>query len=119
MQAKKHLKKSLKKLETIVLKRPTYSNRFTYDELIEAESRLGSTLFGPVPLGHERKFFAHKKNVWIWHEDGRTIRYEVRQNGVFKKVDESGYHKVTGEELEHFRKAASAYLALVKSRIYK
>ena len=48
-----------------------------------------------------------------------TIRYEVRQNGVFKKVDESGYHKVTGEELDHFRAATSAYLALVKSKIYK
>jgi hypothetical protein len=88
-------------------------------DLINAESALGRTLFGNVAPGHQREFFMYKKNVWIWHEDGRTNRYEVRQNGVFKKVDESGYHKVTGEELEHFRKAASAYLALVKSRIYK
>ena len=89
------------------------------NELINAESALGRTLFGDVAPGHQREFFMHKKNVWIWHEDGMTIRYEVRNNGVFKKVDDSGYRKVTGEELAHFRAAASAYLKLVKSRIYE
>ena len=88
-------------------------------DLINAESALGRTLFGNVEPGHRREFFMHKKNVWIWHEDGMTIRYEVRSNGVFKKVNDSGYHKVTGEELAHFRAAASAYLKLVKSRIYE
>lgn len=88
-------------------------------DLINAESALGRTLFGDVAPGHQREFFMHKKNVWIWHEDGRTIRYEVRQNGVYKKVDGSGYHKVTGVELDHFRAAASAYLKLVKSHIYQ
>jgi hypothetical protein len=88
-------------------------------DLINAESALGRTLFGDVIPGHQREFFMHKKNVWIWHEDNMTIRYEVRQNGVFKKYDESGYHKVTGAELEHFRAAANAYLRLVKSRIYR
>ena len=88
-------------------------------EQINAESALGRTLFGDVVPGHQREFFMHKKNVWIWHEDGMTIRYEVRANGVFKKVNDSGYRKVTGEELAHFRAAASAYLKLVKSRIYE
>ena len=88
-------------------------------DLINAESALGRTLFGDVIPGHQREFFMYKKNVWIWHEDGQTIRYEVRQNGVFKKVDETGYHKVTGVELDHFRAAASAYLKLVKTRIYQ
>lgn len=88
-------------------------------DLINAESALGRTLFGDVAPGHQREFFMHKKNVWIWHEDGKTIRYEVRQNGVYKKMDETGYHKVTGVELDHFRAAASAYLKLVKSQIYK
>ena len=87
-------------------------------DLINAESELGRTLFGDVAPGHRREFFMHKKNVWIWHEDGQTIRYEVRQNGVYKKVGDSSYHKVTGEELDHFRAAASAYLKLVKTRIY-
>ena len=53
------------------------------NELINAESALGRTLFGDVAPGHQREFFMHKKNVWIWHEDGMTIRYEVRSNGVF------------------------------------
>ncbi len=87
--------------------------------LINAESALGRTLFGNIVPGHQREFFMHKKNVWIWHEDGCTIRYEVRQNGVFKKVDSGSYHKVTGIELDHFRAATSAYLALVKSHIYQ
>ena len=88
-------------------------------DLINAESALGRTLFGDVVPGHQREFFMHKKNVWIWHEDGMTIRYEVRQNGVYKKVDGGSYRKVTGVELDHFRAAASAYLKLVKSRIYQ
>ncbi|MBR3378132.1 hypothetical protein IKG50_02265 [Candidatus Saccharibacteria bacterium] len=88
-------------------------------DLINAESALGRTLFGDVVPGHQREFFMHKKNVWIWHEDGMTIRYEVRQNGVYKKVDSGSYRKVTGVELDHFRAAASAYLKLVKSRIYQ
>lgn len=87
-------------------------------DLINAESALGRTLFGNVEPGHRREFFMHKKNVWIWHEDGMTIRYEVRAGGVFKKVDDGVYHKITGVELEHFRAAAKAYLALVKSKIY-
>ena len=96
-----------------------YQNKLSYNDLINAESALGRTIFGPIPEGHRREFFRSKKNVWIWHEDGMTIRYEVRSNGVFKKVDDSGYRKVTGEELAHFRAAASAYLKLVKSRIYE
>ena len=53
------------------------------------------------------------------YEDGLTIRYEVRENGVYKQVGrENDYHKVTGEELENFRNATKAYLRLVKSRIY-
>ena len=87
-------------------------------ELINAESALGRTLFGNVEPGHRREFFMHKKNVWIWHEDGMTIRYEVREYGVFKKVGDGGYNKVTGEELEHFTAATKAYLELVKTRIY-
>ena len=88
-------------------------------DLINAESALGRTLFGEVQKGHSREFFCLKKNVWLWYEDGLTIRYEVRENGVYKQVGrENDYHKVTGEELENFRNATKAYLRLVKSRIY-
>lgn len=88
-------------------------------DLINAESALGRTLFGEVKRGHAREFFCLKKNVWLWYEDGLMIRYEVRENGVYKQVGkDERYRKVTGEELENFRNATKAYLKLIKSRIY-
>ncbi|MBR3176210.1 hypothetical protein IKF26_02330 [Candidatus Saccharibacteria bacterium] len=104
-----------------------YSNRLTYEDLINAESELGKTLFGPIPMGHQREFFKHKNNVWIWHEGWTdqagtpqeiTIRYEVRPTGVFKKNAGGDYQKIEGEELDNFRRAAKSYLELVKSKLY-
>ena len=105
----------------------SYSNKLTYDDLINAESELGRTLFGPIPAGHRREFFEAKKNVWIWHEsysDGvgalqeMTIRYEVRPAGVYKKAGAGSYKKIEGAELDNFRKAAKSYLELVKTKLY-
>ena len=87
--------------------------------LINAESALGRTLFGEVPAGRTREFFCLKKNVWLWYEDGLIVRYEVRENGVFKRVGTQSYVKVTGAELENFTRATKAYLQLVKTRIYQ
>lgn len=87
-------------------------------ELLNAESALGRKVFGPVPEGHTREFFHHKKNVWIWYENGVTMRYEVREHGVFKKINDGKYQKITGKELENFRQATKAYLKLVKTHIY-
>ena len=105
----------------------TYTNKLTLDDLINAESELGRTLFGPIPVGHQREFFASKKNVWIWHESwtdqfGKlqemTIRYEVRPTGVYKKSLGGSYKKIEGEELKNFRQAARGYLNLVKTKLY-
>ena len=87
-------------------------------DLINAESALGRTIFGEITPGHTREFFCLKQNVWIWHENGITIRYEVRENGVFKQVGAGSYNKISGEELQHFTDATKAYLQLVKSYIY-
>ena len=87
-------------------------------ELLNVESALGRKIFGPVPEGHTREFFHHKKNVWIWYENGVTMRYEVREHGVFKKIDDGKYQKIAGKELENFRQATKAYLKLVKTHIY-
>ena len=104
-----------------------YSNRLTYEELMNAESELGRTLFGPVPEGCRREFFESKPNVWIWHESfvnqlGRmeemTIRYEVRPTGVYKKPVGGAYERLEGVELENFRRAARGYLNLVKTKLY-
>lgn len=97
-------------------------------ELINAESRLGSTLFGPIPAGHRREFFHDQQNVWIWHEGWvdqdrharqLTVRYEVRPTGIYKKVSSGSYLRLEGHELENFRRATHAYLSLIKRNIYR
>ena len=101
---------------------PTHLKRIQSAEsnLINAESTLGRTVFGPVMPGHQREFFLLKKNVWIWYEDGYTMRYEIRQNGVYTRVNEEDrYPQVTGEELENFKNATKTYLKLIKQSIYK
>lgn len=99
----------------------------TRDDLINAESRLGSTIFGPVPAGHRREFFHDQENIWIWFESWRdetdhprqlTVRYEVRPSGVYKKISAGSYFKLTGDELENFRRATHAYLHIIKKYLY-
>ncbi len=112
-------------------KAPNYrladSSEVAYADLINEESKLGRTLFGPIPEGHQREFFEHKKNVWIWHDgwldekgglQGVTIRYEVKPEGVFKKIANEPYKRIEGEELDNFRRAAKMYLELIKTNIY-
>lgn len=107
--------------------RPTRPRRLSASELINAESRLGSTIFGPIPAGHRREFFHDKANVWIWHESWQdldaserqiTVRYEIRPNGIYKKFAAGKYIKLKGAELTNFRKAAHAYLQVVKTNLY-
>ena len=95
--------------------------------MINAESRLGSLLFGPIPSGHRREFFHDQKNIWIWHEDWvdanlqerqMTVRYEVRPAGVYKKIAAGKYFRLEGDELENFRKATHAYLYVIKKYLY-
>ena len=98
----------------------------TKADLINAESKFGRTLFVKIPEGHQREFFEHKKNVWIYHENWfegeekkeMTIRYEVREDGVYKKPLGGRYIKIEGAELENFRKALHAYLKIVKEKLY-
>lgn len=103
------------------------SVRMTRADLINAESKLGSTIFGPIPAGHRREFFHDQNNVWIWHEDWydgqnnphqMTVRYEVRTTGIYKKVSAGKYLKLEGDELENFRKATHAYLDVIKKNLY-
>ena len=104
-----------------------YSNKLSYDDLVNAESAIGRTIFGPIPEGHQREFFEYRKNVWIWHErfvtpngvmQDMTVRYEVRPDGVFKRPGNGSYHKIEGVELNNFRKAAQMYLDLIKAKLY-
>lgn len=97
-------------------------------DLINAESRLGSRLFGPIPYGHRREFFHDRQNIWIWHEDWHdekqnlhqmTVRYEVHTSGVYKKISTGKYLRLEGAELDNFCKATKAYLYLIKKYLYK
>lgn len=119
---------SAKKSSPAPSKRPETLKLATRADMINAESRLGSMLFGPIPSGHRREFFHDRSNVWIWHEDWTdatqkphqlTIRYEVRPDGVYKKVSAGRYFKLAGDELENFRRATHAYLRLIKTYIYR
>lgn len=108
-------------------KRRLRFRRPTRAELINAESRLGSMIFGPIPEGHRREFFHDRENIWIWHESWvdadhhsrqLTVRYEVRPSGVYKKLSAGKYFKLDGAELENFRRATRTYLSLIKQHIY-
>ncbi len=97
-------------------------------ELINAESRIGSQIFGPIPTGHRREFFHHQRGVWIWHEDWTdeqrkqqelTVRYEVRLSGIYKKIAAGKYLKLEGAELANFRQATHTYLKMIKSYLYQ
>ena len=98
----------------------------TLEDKINAESELGRTIFGAIPAGHQREFFEHKKNVWVWHESWHelgqlreiTLRYEVRPNGVYKTMNNGHYQKLEAAELDNFRAAARTYLALIKEKLY-
>lgn len=109
------------------LKRHSRFHRPSRADLINAESRLGSMIFGPIPAGHRREFFHDRENIWIWHESWvdaerharqLTIRYEVRPSGVYKKISAGKYFRLEGAELENFRKATRVYLRLIKQYIY-
>ncbi len=122
VRKQKKLAKKQKKLLT-----PRYFNGLSYNDLMDLESKWGSTIFGPVPAGRQRGFFEHKKNVWIWYESWldkaglpqeMIIRYEVRPAGVFKRVSGQKYEKLSGSELDNFRVAAKNYLKLIKTKLY-
>ena len=121
---------SLKKflgLDSLVSLGHHYSSKLSYDDLVNAESEIGRTIFGPIPAGHRREFFESKKNVWIWYEgwldaagimQEMTISYEVRPAGVYKKVAGEQYVKLEGDELKNFVNAARKYFELVSTKLY-
>jgi hypothetical protein len=96
-------------------------------QLIKAESKIGGTLFGPVPEGHRREFFCLDNKTWVWHEEwtddrGRTqsitTRYEVRPNGVMKIQDGHRYTYINGSELHNLAQACNQYYQHVAPQVY-
>lgn len=102
--------------------------RPTREDLINAESRLGGSIFGPIPEGHRREFFHDQRNVWIWYEGwyddssdyhNVTVRYEVYPSGVYKKISAGNYQRLEDGELDNFRQATRTYLQLIKQNLYR
>ncbi|HET8884676.1 MAG TPA: hypothetical protein VFM68_04370 [Candidatus Saccharimonadales bacterium] len=103
--------------------------KFSERELIQLESEIGATLFGPIPHGHRREFFCLDENTWIWYEEGPnpttgaheevTTRYEVHDNGILKVQDGSRYTFIEGAELDNLVVATRMYYEQVARGIYK
>ncbi len=114
-------------VEQLDIKPARFKRRMSRDDLLNEESRLGSTIFGPIPVGHHREFFHDHNNVWIWYESWRdanrhqrqiTVRYEIRPTGVYKKFTAGKYIPLEGAELHNFRKATHAYLKVIREGLY-
>jgi hypothetical protein len=108
-------------------KRFLYYRKLTERDLVNLESRLGRTIFGPVPAGHRREFFNIDKGTWIWHEQWldknqkkhqQTTRYEVSLKGVLKVQPGLKYSYLSGDELANFFAAVNEYYRLVSSQVY-
>ena len=101
--------------------------KITESDLINSESAIGGTIFGPIPAGHRREFFLYKANTWIFHEawkgsDGKsketTITYQVKKSGVFKSPLGMEYVQIKGAELDNFLNAAREYRKLIVAKLY-
>lgn len=105
-----------------------FRNGVTERELISRESKIGRTLFGSIPRGHQREFFCLDEHTWIWYESWvdkatgrkmeRTTRYEIHPNCVLKIQDGEPYKEVTGEELHNLVLATRQYFATVADEVY-
>lgn len=102
-------------------------SRMSRRQLIQAESEIGRTLFGPIAKGGRREFFCLDEDTWIWHEewigpDGKkafkTTRYEIRGNEIIKSQDGEKRTYVTGAELRNLVTAMRLYYDRVTRAIY-
>lgn len=98
-------------------------------ELIQLESQIGATIFGPKPEHvTRREFFNLDETTWIWHEeiigvDGKseelTTRYEIQERGILKIQPNYQYSYLEGTELQNFVLAVKEYYERVAREVYK
>lgn len=128
----------LKKMVTLIVgddtqafakKQPskTSKTKLTDRDLLRQESKIGATLFGPVPKGRSREFFCLDESTWIWHEEWRdekgverqsTVRYELHPNGILKVSDGPRYQFIEGDELKNFAEATRLYYEQTSRQVY-
>jgi hypothetical protein len=90
-------------------------------DLIREEAEIGAKLFGPIPKGHTRKFFALDNHSLIWYEAWKdkagqhevTTRYEVRPDGILKSQNGQAYQRLSADEAKHLKDATHLYIAKV------
>lgn len=102
--------------------------KVTHRDLIRMESKIGSTVFGPIPANHRREFFCLDEHTWVWYEEWideatgqrreMTTRYEVHPHGVLKVQDGQPYALVEGEELRNLAIATRMYREQVMRQVY-
>lgn len=102
--------------------------KLTQRELIRTESKIGATVFGPIPANHRREFFCLDNSTWVWYEEWideatgqrreMTTRYEVHPHGVLKVQDGQPYAVVEGEELRNLAIATRMYRERVMREVY-
>lgn len=105
------------------------SSELTERQLIQLESQVSQTIFGPLPNGVlKREFFNLDRKTWIWHEerdigDGQikemTTRYEILPSGVLKVVPGPKYRFIDGVELQNFISAVQSYYVQVVQNLYQ
>lgn len=103
--------------------------KLTERELIQLESQIGQSVFGPLPSNVvRREFFNLDDKTWIWHEevkkDGQpnsevTIRYEVQPKGILKVQSGPRYTYIEGAELQNFVMAVHEYYERVTRGLYR
>jgi hypothetical protein len=87
--------------------------------LLHYEARIGGELFGPIPKGNRREFFALDRHTWVWHEEWNdelgkrrvmTTRYDVRPgSGIVKSQGATTYQALGEQEAKNFYNAVQLY----------
>lgn len=96
-------------------------------DIIAREAAVGASVLGPIPAGHQRQFFCLDSHTWIWNEqwinsEGKqcmyNVQYDVRPDGILKRVNNSSPIKLGDQELQNFDQAITRYYHEVSSKVY-
>ena len=95
-------------------------------EYLRREAKIGASLFGPVPRGHQRDFFCLDDNTWIWNEawedgNGQLLnmhtRFDIHSNTIIKH--QNGVQvPMSLNEIANLVHAMEQYYKLVSTQIY-
>lgn len=116
----------LRKLFSLVVS-PTPQERDAtiYRNMLRDVAQMGGTVFGPIPKGVRREFFALDEHTWVWHEEwtdenGKyrvcTTRYDIRPHGILKAQDGQPYQRVSADEANRLCDAAQEFQRLIHAK---